>query len=204
MRLANLVTTSGKTSLLRTLLNMLHYTGTIEIDGTDIATIPLDVLRSSITSISQEISELGGSIRDNLLPYKGQKQSRKMHKGVLCDVLEKVGLMAVVRAGGGLDASLQSLNLSNAEKQLLCIARALLHNAHTQSKIVLMDEATSHMDDQTDRHMQRVMREAFADCTMVVVAERLHTFHDVDEFLLLLDGQRAVADLAAVEDLINA
>lgn len=72
---------------------MLHYTGKIEIDGTDISTIPLDVLRSSITSISQEISELGGTVRDNLLPYKGQKESRKMHKGVVCEALEKVGLM---------------------------------------------------------------------------------------------------------------
>lgn len=177
---------------------MLHYTGKIEIDGTDISTIPLDVLRSSITSISQEISELGGTVRDNLLPYKGQKESRKMHKGVVCEALEKVGLMGVVRAGGGIDASLASLNLSDAQKQLLCIARAMLHNAHTQSKIVLMDEATSHMDEQMDRHIQGVMGEAFAECTLIVVAERLHTFEDVDEYLMLDDGVRAVPDLAEV------
>ena len=158
----------------------------------DIRTIPKEKLRSSITSISQDVAELDGSIVDNLVPYPGQKQSPKMRKGVLCEMLEKVGLMDVVRRRGGINAPLQEMNFSESQMQLLCIARALLHNIHTQSKIVLMDEATSHMDDATDRHIQAVMGEAFADCTVLVIAERLETFHDVDYYVMLRDGIRSI------------
>jgi ATP-binding cassette subfamily C (CFTR/MRP) protein 1 len=90
------------------------------------------------------------------------------------------------------------MNLSKGQMQLLCIARALLHNAHTESKIVLMDEATSHMDENTDHHIQAVMGEAFADCTMLVIAHRLETYHDVDRYLMLENGMLGIPDFTEV------
>lgn len=88
---------------------------------------------------------------------------------------------------GGLDAVLGEAgsNLSSGQRQLLCMARALLRKA----KVLVLDEATSNVDTASDALIQETVRAAFADCTVLTIAHRLHSILDSDRILVLEDGR---------------
>ena len=88
---------------------------------------------------------------------------------------------------GGLDAVLgeSGSNLSSGQRQLLCMARALLRNA----RVLVLDEATSNVDTASDALIQETVRAAFADCTVLTIAHRLHSILDSDRVLVLEDGR---------------
>lgn len=188
-------TGSGKSSLFLSMLGFLDYTGTIEIDGVDISTIPRDFLRSRVITISQDYLDLGGSVRNNLLPFELNLPSTE--RGPITDtdmndVLRRVGLLALIDRHGGLDAELKRVGLSHGQLQLLSIARAILRGIETQSKVVLMDEATSNVDAETDTTIQRVLRESFAGCTIFMIAHRQQTVQDANLFVELTQGEASV------------
>lgn len=195
-RLQLLISDSGKSSLILTLLRLLEYDGTVLIDGVDISSITCQELRSRITTLPQDAIELAGTVRQNLDPFASPiidnpVGNLHVHDAKMQDVLTRVGLWLHVSAGGGLDADLSSISLSQGQKQLLCLARAVLHHASTSSRIVLIDEATSSVDSATDAKMQAIMAEVFAECTVVTIAHRLETLKDVD-MVLELDAGRLV------------
>ncbi|KAK3186128.1 hypothetical protein K4F52_005118 [Lecanicillium sp. MT-2017a] len=184
---------SGKSSFLLTLLNFLQFSGSITIDGIDITTIPRRVLRSRITTISQEFTSLPSSVRNNLVPLEIMKEAGagdRTSDKKLFDALEKVGLKSIIESRGGLDKLLDEVGLSAGERQLLALARALVHHSHVRGKVIFVDEATSHIDYESEAKLKEVTREAFEDCTVLTIAHR-HNASDRNDTtrLELLAGQ---------------
>ncbi|KJZ71929.1 hypothetical protein HIM_08685 [Hirsutella minnesotensis 3608] len=187
-------TGSGKSSLLSSILGLLSSSGVVRIDGVDLSQISRQQLRSCITTLPQDPVQLAGSIRDNLDPFRTKqrgKRDQETDESAMVQALVRVDLWPHVSSHGGLDADLGSLSLSHGQKQLLCLARAILHNAQTGSRVVLIDEATSNLDEATDKRIQTVLSSAFAGCTQLVVAHRLDTVRDAD-IIVEMDGGRIV------------
>ena len=127
-------TGSGKSSLIMTLFRMLELrAGSIKVDGIDLSTIPRHEVRSRIIGLPQDVFLLSGSVRLNVDPY-GQATD----KAVIA-ALQDVRLWDGIQGKGGLDVDIEDINLSHGQKQLLCVAQALLR----QSSILVLDEATS-------------------------------------------------------------
>lgn len=129
---------SGKSSILLALLRFLHFRGTVKIGGQDIKAVPHEFLRSRITVLSQDGVELLGSVRVNLDPLDKVDATHRLSDDTLIAVLTKVGLWSEMESkGANLDTELVSLRFSHGQKQLLCLARAILREEHRTSRIVL-------------------------------------------------------------------
>ena len=161
--------------------------GRIEIDGVDISTLRLADLRRHVSIIPQDPTLFIGSIRYNLDPLEQYTDAE------VWATLRMVHLDDVV-AGmeGKLDAPVTEGgdNFSVGQRQLLCMARAVLKN----SKILVMDEATASVDLTTDILIQQMVRTAFRDCTVLTIAHRLHTVMDSDRIMVLDAGRLAEFD----------
>ncbi|KAJ3490883.1 hypothetical protein NLG97_g5700 [Lecanicillium saksenae] len=193
---------SGKSSLLLTLLGFLYYDGTVKIDGVAIQNMDPDFLRSRVISITQDSVQLNETVRKNLLPFtinddakkpanektSGQQQATD---AMLVSILESLNLWTHLADKGGLDAMLQDTGYSKGELQLFSIARALVRRRETGSRLVLIDEATSNLDALRDETTQKVLQEAFEDCTVLTIAHREETIQRVDFKIALENGKMA-------------
>ncbi len=181
---------SGKSSMILSLLKFMHHTGSITIDGINIANIPHQELRHRITTLPQEPVVMEGSVRDNLLPYEGQQGSdRGISDGDVLDVLGQVRVRAFVQERGGLDAAFSELGLSTGQTQLMAMARAILHSRFVRSRIVLMDEPTSNVDAETEDIIRRLIREAFVGCTVLVISHRADTIEHANTLVEMAGGK---------------
>lgn len=184
-------TGSGKSSVVLTLLNFLHHTGSVTIDGVDIAQIPLAQLRHVITTIPQDHVDIPGSVRDNVLPLEIMDAvgARGQGDAELTEVLQTVGLWDHISSHGGLESPIDKMELSAGQRQLISMARAMLHHRKTGSKIVIMDEATSNMDYQTDTKIHEIMETAFANSTRLVVTHRNTVLSHCHALIRMEDGR---------------
>lgn len=202
-------TGAGKSSLTLALFRFLEAReGSIHIDGIDISKIKLHDLRSRLAIIPQDPVLFSGTVRSNLDAFDEHTDAE------LYDALERVHLIrttgltsrsepATASASGrtsptavndgntNIFKSLKSriseggLNLSQGQRQLLCLARAIV----SRPKVMVLDEATSAVDMGTDVLIQRSIREEFGDSTLLVIAHRLSTIVDFDRILVMSDGK---------------
>lgn len=180
-------TGSGKSSLISALFRMLEITASssIIVDGIDITTIPRQVVRWNLNAIPQDPFFMKGSIR-----FNASSGNTTHSDAVIILALQKVHLWEIVEAKGGLDADLHAQFFSHGQRQLFCLARVILR----KSKIVILDEISSSVDIASDELMQCVVREEFADATVIAVAHRLDTILDFDRIALLRDGKLVEMD----------
>ncbi|KAE8913580.1 Multidrug resistance-associated protein 1 [Phytophthora fragariae] len=171
-------TGAGKSSLVVALMRLVELdSGSIVIDGLDISTIGLHELRNKISIIPQDPVLFSGTVRSNVDPFDQYTDEQ------IWTSLRRAHLAHVVTA---LDSAVdeKGSNFSVGERQLLCIARALLK----RSRIILMDEATASIDTETDRKIQRSIREEFRECTCLTIAHRINTILDADRILVMERG----------------
>jgi ABC-type multidrug transport system fused ATPase/permease subunit len=187
-------TGAGKSSLTMALFRINELAGgAIIIDGVDISKLGLTTLREKLSIIPQVPVLFKGSLRSYLDPFEEFTDDQ------LWRSLEQVGLRERV-ASDELKLLLlveeNGENFSVGERQMLCMARALLRS----SRIVVFDEATAAIDHETDQKLQRVIRSAFRESTVLTIAHRLDTILDSDR-VLVLDGGR-VAEFAPPKELV--
>uniref|UniRef100_A0A4W6DUI8 ATP-binding cassette, sub-family C (CFTR/MRP), member 10 n=1 Tax=Lates calcarifer TaxID=8187 RepID=A0A4W6DUI8_LATCA len=183
-------TGSGKSTLFLALFRMVELKqGQILLDGLDISSVGLGQLRSRLAIIPQDPFLFSGTIRENLDPC-GRHQDWQ-----LLDVLDQCHLSAVVDRMGGLDAEVgeRGKSFSVGQRQLLCLARALL----TQAKVLCIDEATASVDQKTDQLLQQTIREKFQDKTVLTIAHRINTIMDCDRVLVMQGGKVVEFDTPA-------
>ena len=175
-------TGAGKSTFVAALLRMPDVVGDIMVDDIAIKQINLQEARRCISVLGQSPVLFSGSLRKNL------DLLEQMQDSDLWRALENVQLKALVeRLEGKLDHELleHGANLSVGERQLICLARVLLH----QSKIVILDEPTAHVDPETETTIWNVVREKLKDSTVITIAHRLTTIRECDMILVLKDGK---------------
>jgi len=210
-------TGAGKSSLTLALFRFLEAReGSIYIDSVDISKIKLHDLRSRLAIIPQDPVLFSGTVRSNLDPFDERDDQE------LRDALERVQLIGS-RDGTGLSSATASIaetpeaeqgntnvfksltspigegggNLSQGQRQLLCLTRALV----ARPKVLVLDEATSAVDKATDELIQRSIRKEFQQSTLLVIAHRLSTIADFDKILVLSEGK--VAEYGSPKNLLN-
>nr|XP_026483252.1 multidrug resistance-associated protein 1 isoform X3 [Vanessa tameamea] len=188
-------TGAGKSTLTLGLFRIVEaMSGRILIDGIDISTIGLHQLRSRITIIPQDPVLFSGSLRMNLDPfgvYTDEEIWRSLEHAHLKSFVQglQAGLLHEISEGGE--------NLSVGQRQLVCLARALLR----KTPLLVLDEATAAVDLETDDLIQKTIRSEFASCTVLTIAHRLNTIMDSTKVMVLDKGQ--LVEYAPPEQLLQ-
>ncbi|XP_034942472.1 multidrug resistance-associated protein 4-like isoform X2 [Chelonus insularis] len=179
-------TGAGKSSLISALFRLAKVEGVIDIDGVDTGSIYLEELRKKISIIPQDPVLFSGTLRKNLDPFNEFQDS------LLWAALEEVELKEAFTGSNGLESRVfdRGTNFSAGQRQLVCLARAILRN----NKILMLDEATANVDPHTDGLIQRTIRKKFANCTVLTVAHRLNTIMDSDKVLVMEKGRMVEFD----------
>lgn len=189
-------TGSGKSSLFLAFYRMVNIEeGDIEIDGVNTSGLKLSTLRKVMSMIPQDPFMFSGTVRLNLDPFDEYQDDEvwKALNGVgLKPVIEELPekLLAPVVDNGG--------NFSQGQRQLFCLARALLR----KSKILMMDEATASVDTETDALIQRTIRDSMKDTTVLTIAHRINTIMDSDKVLVMDKGE--VGEFGAPQELLKS
>lgn len=180
-------TGSGKSTLLRLLLRFFDVdSGRILLDGQDIKELNLQQLRAAISVVSQDVYLFQGSLRENV--SFGQSQAAEKQ---VVEALRVAGALELVTSlPGGLEAAVgeRGQRLSGGERQRVAIARSLL-KLFSGASILALDEATSHLDNETESAVKRSLRKAASGKGVIMIAHRLSTIRSADWILVLERGK---------------
>ena len=175
-------TGAGKSSIMQVLFRLVNPTkGFIYIDGQDIMQAGLHDIRKQMSVIPQSAMLFISSLKDNLDPFhehSDEEITKVLHKvrlGVLLEQLPE-GLNSQINSKG--------LSLSAGQKQLVCLARAILR----KNKIVMIDEATANVDSETDEFIQSQLMKRFKHSTLIIIAHRLRTIIESDWIIVMDEG----------------
>ncbi|CAG9311971.1 unnamed protein product [Blepharisma stoltei] len=175
-------TGSGKSSFMQVLFRLINpYSGTIIIDGQDYREAGLHQLRKQMSVIPQSPTIFLASFRDNLDPFHEHTEEEIMQVLKETRLYDKInsypdGLNHILNGDGG--------GLSAGQKQLVCLARAVIR----KNKIVMMDEATSNVDFETDKFIHKKIKKMFVDSTLLIIAHRLRTIIDMEKIIVMEEG----------------
>jgi ATP-binding cassette subfamily B protein len=175
-------TGSGKSTLIRLLAR--HYeplSGQIKVYGRDVREWPVRELRRRLTVISQDVFLFRGTIADNVRLGRPDATLEQVE-----EALRRVGATQLLeREGASLEVAERGANLSNGERQLVSFARALLRDP----EVLILDEATAHVDPETEETIERAMVSLFSGRTSLIIAHRLSTIRRADRIIVLDRGR---------------
>jgi ATP-binding cassette subfamily B protein len=175
---------AGKTTISQLVTRMYDVQeGSVRVGGFDVRDVTLQSLRDAIGVVTQDAHMFHDTIRANLTYAKPEASDEE-----LWDALEAAQVGPLVRAlPDGLDTVVgdRGYRLSGGEKQRMAIARLLLK----APGLVVLDEATAHLDSESEAAVQRALSTALAGRTSLVIAHRLSTIREADQILVVEDGR---------------
>lgn len=179
---------AGKTTLVKLVLRMFDLQkGRILIDGQDIAKVSQESLRQNVSLVPQDPILFHRSLMENIRygkPTATDKEVFRASKLAHCDEF-----ISKLKEGYGTFVGERGIKLSGGERQRVAIARAILRNA----PILIMDEATSSLDSESEKFIQDSLDKLMKEKTVIVVAHRLSTIKKVDR-IVVIDKKKIVED----------
>ncbi|KAL7945596.1 P-loop containing nucleoside triphosphate hydrolase protein [Trichoderma barbatum] len=187
---------SGKSSLIQALFRMANTpAGQILLDGQDVASVPKPLIRQKLSCLTQDPILFTNTIRFNADPlgvHTDEAIVSALQRAAIWDVI----VTKIDEGKNPLDEKMDETFFSHGQRQLFCLGRALLK----KSSILILDEPTSNIDNQTDAQIQRVIKAEFKDRTVIMIAHRLDSLLDFDTIAVLEEG--SLAEIGAPEELL--
>ena len=174
---------SGKSTIIKLLMGLIKPDdGKVLVDGVDLGKVSLNSYYDHVSYVSQEVPIFDGTLRENLVFDKNVSDEE------IIEVLKLVSLeQFYLKLQNGLDTELgeKGIKLSGGEKQRVALARLFFED----TKIIILDEATSALDNITEKKVMNSIFEKLSNRTVIMIAHRLESIKDVDEVLVLKDGE---------------
>ena len=190
-------TGSGKTTLVGLLLRFHDpLEGNVKLDGNDVTELRLQSLRGSISLVSQNTTLFPGSVRENILYGRPSASEEELIEAA--KIAEATNFIDELPKGWETDIGEDGHRLSGGQRQRLAIARAVLKDA----PILVFDEATSNVDNETEAALQRSIERISSDRTTIIIAHRLSTVRNADKIAVLESGQ--ITELGTHENLVDS